>query len=122
MNGIQKRIMRRIMTYKQWNIVVVPFPFVDVAKSKPRPALIISKAEFGKDTGYHIASMITSAKHPAQNGDTLITDRELSGLTQPSLIRLKLFSLDERLISSVIGHLSDKDSADFQRNFSKNVF
>ena len=30
------------MTYRQFDVVVVPFPFTDVEASKRRPALILS--------------------------------------------------------------------------------
>ncbi len=32
------------MTYKQFDVVVVPFPFTDKAATKKRPALILSDA------------------------------------------------------------------------------
>jgi mRNA interferase MazF len=33
-----------IVTYKQYDVVVVPFPFTDRTATKKRPALIISHA------------------------------------------------------------------------------
>ena len=91
------------------DIVVVPFPFVDKPASKKRPALVISNIDFNV-AGYSILSMITTKQHPAWPGDTQITDIAACGLRRPCLIRLKLFTLDNRLILKTIGKLGESDS------------
>ncbi len=98
------------MVYKPFDIVVVPFPFTDRITEKRRPALILSDSEkFSKPTGHYILAMITSKKNPSWPLDTVITDRKKTGLDAPSKIRMKLFTLDQRLIIRKIGSLSAKD-------------
>jgi mRNA interferase MazF len=52
--------------------------------------------------------MITSADNPAWPMDVAI-DAEEAGLRAPSKVRMKLFTLDNRLILRKAGSLSHKD-------------
>jgi len=54
--------------------------------------------------------MITSKAHPRWPGDTSITDLSAAGLQQPRIVRLKLFTLDNRLIPRIAGHLAQDDA------------
>ena len=96
------------MICEEWDIVAVPFPFVDKKAAKRRPALALSKKTFNQN-GHTVFAMITSSAHHPWPGDTEITHREAAGLTAPCIVRLKLFTLDNRLIIKRIGHLSDTD-------------
>lgn len=103
-------------TYDRFEIVVVPFPFIDVETSKNRPALVISSnTHFSTEAS--VMAMITSALHTEWPLDVKIKDLEIAGLSAPSLIRMKLFTLDHRLIIRKAGALSAKD----QINFSKSL-
>lgn len=98
------------MTYKPFDVVVVPFPFTDRKADKRRPALVLSDdMQFNKPSGHAVLAMITSQKNPEWPLDTMITDNRRAGLTAPSKVRMKLFTLDNRLIVKKIGTLADKD-------------
>ena len=97
---------------KPFDVVVVPFPFTDQNTSKRRPALVLSSASFGRAAAHSVLAMITSADQSSLPGDLAIGTLGPTGLTQPCLIRLKLFTLDHRLIVRRVGKLS---SADRQR-------
>lgn len=97
------------MIYEPWSVVAVPFPFTEKAKSKKRPALIISTEKFQKETGHAAFLMITSAKHSAWYGDFAVTDLAKTGLSQDVVVRQKIFTLDLRVIEKSIGALSKKD-------------
>ena len=98
------------MVYKPFEIVVVPFPFTDRKTDKRRPALILSDdIKFNKPNGHAVLTMITSKKNPDWPLDTAITGIHRAGLTAPSKVRLKLFTLDSRLIIKKIGTLIDSD-------------
>lgn len=98
------------MTYKPFDVVVVPFPFTDIKANKRRPALILSSDEkFNKTRGHAVLAMITSQKNPDWPLDTTITDNRQAGLKAPSKVRMKLFTLDNRLIVKKIGKLTVKD-------------
>jgi mRNA interferase MazF len=55
-------------------------------------------------------AMITSAKNSAWPLDVEIKELKLAGLPSPSIVRMKLFTIDHRLVLSTIGALSDDDS------------
>lgn len=98
------------MIFDKWDIVVVPFPFADLAKSKLRPALILSKKRFNDSHSHTIMAMITSAKHSSWSSDVKISNLTKAGLTNESIIRFKLFTIDNRLIQKKIGKLAKQDS------------
>ena len=98
------------MTYKPFDVVVVPFPFTDIKADKRRPALILSSdAKFNKRSGHSVLAMITSQNNPDWPLDTKLTGKRLAGLKAPSKVRMKLFTLDNRLIVRIIGKLTTED-------------
>lgn len=110
------------MIYDAFDVVVVPFPFTDRAAVKRRPALVLSSAKnFGTAIGHSVLAMITSVKEEQQPWplDTGIGDLAAAGLPVPSLIRMKLFTLDHRLILRKAGRLGAKDQAAVKRALSK---
>lgn len=103
------------MTYRLWDVVVIPFPFVDSTQSKPRPVLVLSSNSFAEENNHLVGTMITSATHDPWAGDTPIKDLTSAGLKKESIIRLKLFTLDLQLNPRKIGGLSLEDQREFQR-------
>ena len=96
-------------TYEPGMVVRVPFPFVDSAETKHRPALVLSNEEFNRTHEHVVLAMITSAKHSSWSTDTLIGDIAGTGLKVPSVIRFKFFTLDARLIAGSLGCLGSSD-------------
>lgn len=93
------------------DVVVVPFPFTDGPAAKRRPALVLSRAEtFGGPSGHSVMAMITSAKNSPWPLDVPIGDLGAAGLPAPSVVRMKLFTLDHRLILRGAGRLSGDDA------------
>jgi mRNA interferase MazF len=92
----------------RWDVVVVPFPFTDRPASKRRPALTLSQREFNA-RGHTVLAMITTKVDPSWPGDTSLEDPADAGLPAASTVRLKLFTLDNRLIAKVAGALSSGD-------------
>ncbi|OGT36726.1 MAG: hypothetical protein A3F12_00385 [Gammaproteobacteria bacterium RIFCSPHIGHO2_12_FULL_38_14] len=99
------------MTYKPFSVVVLPFPFTETAKTKKRPALIISTEQFQQENGHTAVLMITSAQHSNWFGDHLIQDLKHAGLSVDSYVRQKIFTVDLRLIEKRVGMLSTKEIA-----------
>jgi mRNA interferase MazF len=99
-----------MVTYKPFEVVVVPFPFTDRKEGKRRPALVLSDdAQFNKASGHTVLAMITSLKNPDWPLDTGISGSHQAGLNAPSKVRMKIFTLDNRLIVRKIGKLDNKD-------------
>ncbi len=97
------------MNYDRFDVVIVPFPFTDKAQIKRRPALVISGGAFNKKAGHSVMAMITSANNPPWPLDVPVSDLAAAGLPAPSVVRMKLFTLDHRFIAAKRGKLSDKD-------------
>lgn len=98
------------MTYKQFDVVVVPFPFTDSTTTKKRPALVISDATtFNQPVSKSVMAMITTATHSPWALDVPITDGTSAGLKAKSIVRMKLFTLDDALVIKKIGKLSKTD-------------
>ncbi len=108
------------MIYKPFDVVVVPFPFTDSSRTKRRPALVLSnKTDFNSIIEHSVLSMITSQKNDPWPLDVLIKNKKQSGLTALSVVRMKLFTLDNRFIIKKIGHLSKSDQVDVKQSLKK---
>jgi len=108
------------VTYRFFDVVVVPFPFTDQNTEKRRPALVVSDHDnFNNLTETCVLAMITSAKNPDWPLDVLIGSFKKSGLPAPSKVRMKLFTLDSRLIIKKIGSLAAKDQKNVKESLQK---
>ena len=106
--------------YKQFDVVVVPFPFTDSNRTKKRPALVLSDRR-SLSIDRSILTMITTSGHSPWSLDIVIEDLESTGLKTQSIIRFKLFTLDNSLITKKIGLLSGIDRTAVVANL-KRVF
>ncbi len=103
------------MSFEQFAVVVVPFSFTDRASHRRRPAVVVSVAEsLGARVGHSVLAMVTSADNPAWPHDVAVTDLAAAGLPCPSVIRMKLFTLDDRLVLRVAGRLCSDDAIRLQ--------
>jgi mRNA interferase MazF len=103
------------MICEAWAVVIVPFPFTEGPRTKRRPALALSTKTFSEN-GYTMLAMITTKARPSWPGDTDISDYQLAGLKVPCIVRLKLFTLDNRLILNHTGRLSESDRNKISEN------
>ncbi len=97
------------MICDHWDIVTVPFPFIDLPISKKRPALVISSKTFNSENRHSIFAMITTAKSSDWQSDHLLAAPEASGLVKNCYVRWKTFTLPNELIIGLLGRLSSQD-------------
>lgn len=108
------------MTFERFSVVRVPFPFTDRDASKNRPALVLSAADaFNTPAAHAVMAMITSRDNSPWPLDCVLTDLTAAGLPAPSRVRMKLFTLDHRLVRGVVGHLSPTDIEQVRTALSK---
>ena len=94
------------MIFEAFDVVIVPFPFTDRSAEKRRPALVLSDSEaFNRSAGHLVLAMITSAQNSRWPLDVPIAEPAAAGLSSPSIVRMKLFTLDTRLILRKAGAL-----------------
>jgi mRNA-degrading endonuclease toxin of MazEF toxin-antitoxin module len=106
--------------FEAFDVVVVPFPFTDRSSNKRRPALVISDASsFNNQVGQSVLAMITSARHSDWPLDVDITDLDTAGLPAASVVRMKLFTLDNQLVLRKAGALAADDQERVSRALGK---
>lgn len=106
--------MQRSEICSAWEVVVVPFPFVERFGTKRRPALVLSAVDFNTE-GNTVLAMITTAPAGEWPSDVRIADIEPAGLSSPCVVRFKLFTIDNRLLVRRAGELSARDRAAVKR-------
>lgn len=85
------------------DVIVIPFPFSDLTKSKRRPALVISKLEGDDLILCQITSQSIKDTYAVSLGDK---DFEAGNLKQPSNIRPnRIFTADNHIVLYKIGSL-----------------
>lgn len=110
-----------MMICKPGDIVDVPFPFIDAPEKKLRPALVLTDSGFQAHSGAVVLMMVTSAERSRWDSDIELYDWQAAGLRKPSMIRWKLFTIDEQLLVSRRGALSDADRQKVRESFGKNL-
>jgi mRNA interferase MazF len=96
---------------ERWDVVTALFPFTDAAARKPRPVLVLSRENFNRRHGHVIGCMITTGAGSRWPSDHAIADLGATGLSHPSLVRWKVFTLPGALLGRRIGTLGDVDRA-----------
>jgi mRNA interferase MazF len=103
------------VTFKPFDVLVVPFPFTDSAATKRRPALVLSAEPFQDRIGHLVLAMITSRENRGWPLDVEISDLRAAGLSHASVVRMKLFTLDERFVLRKAGRLGETDCTAVRR-------
>ena len=106
------------MVSDRWDVVVVPLPFSEGPGEKRRPVLALSSRAFNR-AGHTILAMITTQSHRPWPGDTDIEDNQTAGLPAPCLVRLKVFTLDNRLVVRRLGRLAQTDATSVEQNLRR---
>jgi len=97
------------VTYSRWDVVAVPFPFIEGTESKRRPALILSTHALYGIHGLYWAAMITTAKAGIQPEDLLVTEPAKAGLPADCVIRVsRLTTLSDQQIDRRLGTITPK--------------
>jgi mRNA interferase MazF len=84
-------------SFRQGEVVKVPFPYTDRATRQRRPALVVSTGGIEAAHGLLWVAMITSAENRGWPKDVPIADLALAGLPAPSIIRpAKIATIEAR--------------------------
>ena len=97
------------MICEQWDVVSVPFPFIDRPAVKRRPALVISSRTFNDSNEHSLLAMITTALLDTWPSDTPLVDFTAAGLKFHCYVRWKVFTLPNDAIVKKIGALCEID-------------
>jgi len=86
-NGTHRRITGPMPSFKQGDVIKVPFPYTDRATRQSRPALVVSVGGIEANHQLLWVVMITSAENRSWPGDVAVNNLEQAGLPAPSVIR-----------------------------------
>ena len=74
-------------SFRQGDVIKVPFPYTDRSTRQSRPALVVSAGGIEERHGLLWVVMITSAENRGWPGDVPVTNLAAAGLPVPSVIR-----------------------------------
>ena len=107
---------------KQFDIIVVPFPYSDQLAEKRRPALVVSSNAFNKKHKLLWVLMITSATNPKKPDDISLAANSQTGLPVASLIRpSKIATIEPTRVVRVIGKVDAKAAKTVQNAMVKAI-
>ena len=107
--------MRSTTTFSRGDIVVVPYPFSELAIIKNRPALVLSADSFLSGRQDVVIAAITSRiGNPPLYGDHVLRDWEQAGLPRPSVLTGLLRTAKTYRILRRMGSISPYDLESYE--------
>lgn len=97
--------------FEPGTVVLVRFPFTDLAGSKQRPALVLSSSEHQK-SGHDVIVVAISGQRVDEPGsfDHVVDEWKSAGLIMPSMVRCaKLVTLERTMVRHVLGRIPSSD-------------
>jgi mRNA interferase MazF len=96
--------------FERWDVVAVPFPYVERPILHRRPALVVA-AGLGAAQDLLWVLMITAAANPRWPDDVEIDDHALAGLPIASVVRTAKIATLEARAASKLGWLRRQTAA-----------
>ena len=93
-------------SFKQGDVIKVPFPYTDRSMRQYRPALVVSTGGIEASHQLLWAVMITSAENRRWPSDVAISNLEQAGLPAPSVIRTAKIATIEVADATRLGKIS----------------
>lgn len=98
------------MTYDIGDIVLIGFPFTNLATTKKRPAVILSCAEYQTSRPDVVLMAITSQiRQPLGFGEALLADWQQAGLLKPSVFKPLIATIERTRVIKKMGSLTARD-------------
>ncbi|MHB2015887.1 MAG: type II toxin-antitoxin system PemK/MazF family toxin [Candidatus Xenobia bacterium] len=102
------------------DVVLVPFDFTDRTGSKMRPALVVSTDHYNKASPDVLLASITGNLQAIPHvGDHLLVDWKRAGLLKPSLVQVKLATVEAAFLGRKLGRLSSRDLHAFEEGLRR---
>ena len=92
-------------SFRQGDVIKVPFPYTDRSTRQSRPALVVSTGGIEEDHGLLWVVMITSAENRGWHGDVSINNLDTAGLPVPSVIRTAKIATIEAADAARLGRV-----------------
>jgi mRNA interferase MazF len=95
--------------FETWDIVKVPFPYIERPVRQSRPALVVAANDVGAEHDLLWLAMITSAANRGWIGDVVISDLDAARLPIPSVVRPAKLTTAEARDAQHLGKLAVAD-------------
>jgi mRNA interferase MazF len=95
-------------TYNPGDVVLVRFPFTDLATTKKRPAVVINTQSYPDKYGDYLLVPLTSV---AQDDAPPMTAWQKAGLIKPTWAKPMIVTLSETIVIKHLGRLESEDIA-----------
>lgn len=92
-------------SFRQGDVIKVPFPYTDRSTRQSRPALVVSTGALDDAHGLLWVVMITSARNRGWSGDVPVNDLAAAGLPAPSVIRTAKIATIEAVDAAILGKI-----------------
>ncbi len=100
------------MPFEFGNVVLVPFPFTNLAAFKQRPAVVVSSRIYNDAKPDIVIMPVTSQLRSVSSlGEVLIGEWRQANLLKPSVIKPVFATLEQRLVIRSLGILQAQDQA-----------
>ena len=93
-------------SFRQGDVIKVPFPYTDRSTRQSRPALVVSAGGIEEAHGLLWVVMITSAENRGWQEDVPVSNLALAGLPVPSVIRTAKIATIEAADAAKLGRVS----------------
>ena len=94
-------------SYEPGDVLLVRFPFTDLAAAKKRPAVVVSPPEFSQRHGDVVVMALTG--RPQASDALRIEDWKAAGLATATWIKPILVTLDSHLVDRRLGRLPEEE-------------
>ena len=94
------------MTYNRFDVILVHFPFSEKRGQKQRPGIVLTNSDFNRIHKHALTAMVTTASNTKWPTDVPLAEFVEAGLRNPSVARMKLFTVAEHLVLGRVGTLS----------------
>jgi mRNA interferase MazF len=92
-------------SFRQGDVIKVPFPYTDRSTRQSRPTLIVSSPALEEAHGLLWVVMITSEENRGWAGDVPVTDLAMAGLPAASVIRTAKIATIEAADATRLGRI-----------------
>jgi mRNA interferase MazF len=104
------------MAFRRGDVVLIPFPYTDLAASKTRPAVVVSSDIYHAARSEFLLAYVSSQLSQANPAiDYMLADWAAAGLLKPSFVRPKVTAIEPALVVYRVGALSARDLLEVDR-------
>ena len=108
------------MPFDFGSVILVPFPFTNLGASKRRPAVVVSRFDYGAIRGDVVVMAVTSqARADPALAEVPVAQWRAAGLLKPSTIKPVFATLAQPLVLRTLGTLHPRDQASLRSGIAK---